>query len=334
AAANQVVVLCAEAENSGLVELIVQVDQAALDGAAKMQIVLALFPADVVGPSVVVASEERGGVVTEGEPTLNADALNGIGSRLERERSPESGDACGVGSRAAVGDFARIAKTEVIDEARREDMGFVRQEVLRGDRKSSVGVGDEQQRIKNGGFGEAIEFVATTELVILTEGMIDPADGGVEVLNVGLREWHGRLLTGGNCRGQGERWRSGRPCGVVDDGAAESAAKLIALDAIGSGRRGKEILGVEHRIANEFEGVSVETVCARLGDDVNDAARVGAVLRAVVAGLDAEFLERVGERKGLIDVGVFVHVVAAVELVADGILAGSICGESDGTGES
>ena len=120
----------------------------------------------------------------------------------------------------------------------------------------------------------------------------------------------------------------------MDDGAAESAAILIALDAIGSARRGKEILGVEHRIANEFEGVSVETVCARLGDDVNDAARVGAVLRAVVAGLDAEFLERVGERKGLIDVGVFVHVVAAVELVADGILAGSICGESDGPGES
>ena len=120
----------------------------------------------------------------------------------------------------------------------------------------------------------------------------------------------------------------------MDDGAAESAAILIALDAIGSARRGKEILGVEHRIANEFEGVSVETVCARLGDDVNDAASVGAVLRAVVAGLDAEFLERVGERKGLIDVGVFVHVVAAVELVADGILAGSICGESDGPGES
>ena len=205
--------MCAEAEDSGLVELIVQVDQAALDGAAKMQIVLALFPADVVGPSVVVASEERGGVVTEGEPTLNADALNGIGSRLERERSPESGDACGVGSRAAVGDFARIAKTEVIDEARREDMGFVRQEVLRGDRKSGVGVGDEQQRIKNGGFGEAIEFVATTELVILTEGVIDAADGGVEVLNVGLREWHGRLLTGRNCAGQAELWRSERSAG-------------------------------------------------------------------------------------------------------------------------
>ncbi len=174
---------------------------------------LALFPADVVGPSVVVASEERGGVVAEREPTLNTDALNGIGSGLEWERNAESCDAHDVGSRAAVGDFARVAKTEIIDEAGRENMGFVRQEVLRGNRKRSVGVGDEQQRIKNGGLGEAIEFVATTELVILTEGMIDAADGGVEVLNVGLREWHGGLLTGGNCAGQAELWRSERSSG-------------------------------------------------------------------------------------------------------------------------
>ena len=87
----------AEAENSGLVELIVQVHQAALDGAAKMQIVLALFPADVVGPSVVIASEERGGVVAEGEAALNANTLNGIGSWLERERNAERGNARGIG---------------------------------------------------------------------------------------------------------------------------------------------------------------------------------------------------------------------------------------------
>ncbi len=132
---------------------------------------------------------------------------------MERERNPESGDTGGIGSRAAVGDFARVAKTEIIDEAGRENMRFVRQEVLCGDRKSSIGVGDEQQRIKNGGLGEAIEFVATTELVILTEGMIDAADGGVEVFNVGLREWHGGLLTGRNCAGQAELWRSERCAG-------------------------------------------------------------------------------------------------------------------------
>ena len=205
--------MCAEAEDSGLVELIVQVDQAALDGAAKMQIVLALFPADVVGPSVVVASEERGGVVTEGEPTLNADALNGIGSRLERERSPEGCGIHDIRPRTTVGDFARIAETKIIDQAGRENMRLVGQEVLRRDCKSSVRVRYEQQRIKNGGFGEAIEFVATTELVILTEGVIDAADGGVEVLNVGLREWHGRLLTGRNCAGQAELWRSERSAG-------------------------------------------------------------------------------------------------------------------------
>jgi len=120
---------------------------------------------------------------------------------------------------------------------------------------------------------------------------------------------------------------------VVDDGAAESAAVLIALDAIGSGGRGKEILGVERGIAIEFEGVSVEIICAGLGDDIDDAARVRSVFRAVVAGLHAEFLERIGERKRLIDVGVFVNVVAAVELVANRILPSAICGEGDGARE-
>ena len=103
----------------------------------------------------------------------------------------------------------------------------------------------------------------------------------------------------------------------MNDGAAESAAKLIALDAIGSGRRGKEILSVEHGIAIELESIAVEIICAGLGDNVHDAARVGAIFRAVVAGLYAEFLERVRERKGLIDVGVFVDIVTAVKLIAN-----------------
>src|SRR5437016_1326158 len=163
-----------------------------------MKVMLALFPTDVVGPSVVIASEEGGGVVAEGEAALNANTLNGIGSWLERERNAERGNARRIGSRAAVGDFARVAKTEIIDEARRENMGFVRQEVLRGDRKSGVRVGYEQQRIKNGRLGKAIEFVATAELVILAEGVVDAANGGIEVFNIGLREWHGWLRTGGN----------------------------------------------------------------------------------------------------------------------------------------
>src|SRR4029077_14777863 len=90
----------------------------------------------------------------------------------------------------------------------------------------------------------------------------------------------------------------------------------------------------ERRIANEFEGIAVEIVGAGLGDDVHDAARVGAVFRAIVAGLDAEFLQGVGERKGLIDVRVFVNVVATVKLVANRILAGAVGGKKGSAGGS
>src|SRR5437879_9188301 len=247
-------------------------------------------------------------------------------------------------------------------------MMIVSKRFLRDERKSSIRVGYEQQRINNGRLGKAIEFVATAELVILAEGVDDAAYGGVEVFNVGLGEWDGWLRTGGNCTGQAELWRSERgacgsvdaeergngwidhagraSCGsggsaasgtgrafgdqevgdigltddvlaaedkitecrgliaakeeslVVDEGSADSAAKLIALDAIGSGGRGKVILSVEDRIANEFEGVSMEIVCAGLGDDVDDAARIGAVLRAVVPGFEAGFLQATGSPKG------------------------------------
>ena len=188
----------AKAENSGLVELVVQVDETALDGAAEMKVVFALFPTDVVGPGVIIACEEGGGVVTEGETALHADALNGIGSRLERERNAKDCGIHDIRPRTTVGDFARIAETEIIDQAGRENMRLVGQEVLRRDCKSSVRVGYEQQRIKNGRLGEAVEFVATAELVILAKRVIDAAYGGVEVFNVGLGKWHRRLRTGRN----------------------------------------------------------------------------------------------------------------------------------------
>lgn len=111
---------------------------------------------------------------------------------------------------------------------------------------------------------------------------------------------------------------------VANDGTTDCAPKLITLDLIRSHRRRKVILRVENRIAHELEQIPVEVVGARFGDHVHHATRILPVLRAVIARLYAELLERVGERKWLIDVGVLVYVVTAVELVADGILAGAI----------
>ena len=78
----------------------------------------------------------------------------------------------------------------------------------------------------------------------------------------------------------------------------------------------------------------MEIVSTRFGNDIDHPAGVLTVFRAVIAGLHAEFLQRVGKGKGLVDVGVFVHVVAAVELVADRILPSSVCRIGHRTGKS
>src|SRR5689334_7830945 len=82
---------------------------------------------------------------------------------------------------------------------------------------------------------------------------------------------------------------------VVDYRAADGAAILIALNRIRSGWRGEEVLSVEDRIAHKLKRVPMETVRAGLGNDIDYAPGVLAILRTVIAGLHAEFLKRVGE---------------------------------------
>ena len=111
---------------------------------------------------------------------------------------------------------------------------------------------------------------------------------------------------------------------VVNDRTTDSATVLIALDLIVGGGGSEIVLGIEVRIANKLEDIAVEIVGTGLGDDVDDATGILTVLGAVVAGLDAEFLESIGKRKRLIDVGVFIDVIAAIELVTDGVLPGAV----------
>jgi hypothetical protein len=68
-------------------------------------------------------------------------------------------------------------------------MGLVGQEVLSGDVKGGIRIGDELQWIKNGPLSEAIKFVAAAaKLVVLAEGVVDAADGGVVVLDIWLEK--------------------------------------------------------------------------------------------------------------------------------------------------
>ena len=121
---------------------------------------------------------------------------------------------------------------------------------------------------------------------------------------------------------------------VVNNRTADGASKLVALELISplvfgrdSGpvrqtRRqgGKEVPGVENRIAQELKRIAVEFIGAGLRNNVDDGPRVLPVLGGVIAGLNAEFLERIREWKRLVDIRVLINVVAAIQLVADLVL--------------
>src|SRR5262249_53274715 len=118
-----------------------------------------------------------------------------------------------------------------------------------------------------------------------------------------------------------------------DDGPAKGSPELIAFYLVLGRGSGKEILRIEKRIADVFKDVAVKGIGTRFSHHVDYAAGILAVLRAVVSGLNAEFLKSIRKGEGLVDVGVFVHVVAAIELVADRVLAGAVYGVGHGTGE-
>jgi len=83
-------------------------------------------------------------------------------------------------------------------------------------------------------------------------------------------------------------------------------------------------VSVEDAVPEIFEEIAVILLGTGLGDDVDHAAGVLAVLRLVVAGLHAELLQRVGERERGVDVGVLVDVVAAIKQIVGLIGARSV----------
>src|ERR1700684_2406644 len=78
--------------------------------------------------------------------------------------------------------------------------------------------------------------------------------------------------------------------------AAHCAAKLVALErvdglAVGGGVIAEVRCCIQVAIADELEQVAVIMAGSALGNNVNHAAGVLAVLGVVVAGLDAELLQ-------------------------------------------
>src|SRR5258708_26428702 len=96
---------------------------------------------------------------------------------------------------------------------------------------------------------------------------------------------------------------------VLDDPAASDAPELVALQRVALWRG--RLPGIELVVAEKIKKVAMETIAARFGDDVHNAARMQSVLRRQRTGLDAEFLNRVRERNWKIHIAEDVIVVAA-----------------------
>ena len=116
-----------------------------------------------------------------------------------------------------------------------------------------------------------------------------------------------------------------------DDRPADGAAKLVAVEVIR--RDGEKRPRVEVAIAQELKRVAMKTAAAGFGDDVDHRAGALTVRGLVVAGLNAEFLYRVGKRERRIDVGHFIHVVAAVQEVVRLVRQRSVRGGDDRGGK-
>ena len=79
----------------------------------------------------------------------------------------------------------------------------------------------------------------------------------------------------------------------------------------------KEVSGVQRPIANEFEGVKVDSIGAGFGDDVDDCA-TQPVLGGEVFVLNVELLNRVRVGKRQVRIQVRIVMTGAVHLVIDG----------------
>src|SRR5690348_16643501 len=107
-------------------------------------------PAHIVAPSKVVALKDSVQVVADAEAaqsrnTNSLDALTEIGledidSKIRYIRH--------VSCRPAIGGLARVAEAEIVQQARRENVTFVKQIILIHDGVSSIGVIQDVRRIE------------------------------------------------------------------------------------------------------------------------------------------------------------------------------------------
>src|SRR5262249_29464819 len=115
---------------------------------------------------------------------------------------------------------------------------------------------------------------------------------------------------------------------IAPDWSTGGSPKLITLELIFL--CGMPRSRIENGVAQKLETISVKLIRSGFGYHIDDAACVFPRFCAVVACLQAKLLQRIRHGKWLVDVGVLIDVVAAIELVADLILARTVGDDSHG----
>src|SRR5260221_7300506 len=156
--------------------------------------------------------------------------------------------------------------------------------------------------------------------------------GGQEIADIGLP--YSFLAAENEIAERGSLVASEEERFVFANRPAERTAKLIAFHLIRGCRRREKVLRVKRRIAIELKRIAVKTVRSRFGDHVHHAAGIRSVLCTVIARLHAELLQCVRKWERLVHVCVFIHVIAAVQLVTDRVLPRAIRGKSYRAGKS
>src|SRR5205823_1688379 len=118
-----------EAKLSRLEELVVQIDAAALERSAVMQLMLGNDPAYVIAPSEIVAHKRCRRVISEAKSTIDPDLLNCLYGLIGQGYS-QIGNADRVGGRATTCLLARKAKASIVQQVWIKDVTLVQQNVL------------------------------------------------------------------------------------------------------------------------------------------------------------------------------------------------------------
>ena len=105
----------------------------------------------------------------------------------------------------------------------------------------------------------------------------------------------------------------------ADDIVQLSRPLRLVADKLGA----TAVLQLPIRVGDTLIG-SLELMRTRLAPADTDLSGRPAEFRAVAVRLHAEFLESIGHREWLVDVGVFVDIVSAVQLIADHVLPRAI----------